>query len=386
MGNSHGHHHHHRKNRNEANSYFPHQTPTPTPPPFKFGPSDHHQHQPAAQFQNNSTMSLPYAHVDCSLRALAGQAEGFGRLAIGGLHGPLYHVTTLADDGPGSLREGCRMKEPLWIVFEVSGTIHLRSHLSVSSYKTIDGRGQRVKLTGKGLRLKECEHVIICNLEFECGKGPDADAIQIKPKSKHIWIDRCSLRDYDDGLIDITRESTDITVSRCHFSSHDKTMLIGADPSHVGDRCIRVTIHHCFFDGTRQRHPRVRYAKVHLYNNYTRNWGIYAVCASVDSQIYSQCNIYEAGQKKMAFKYLTEKASDKEEARSGCIRSEGDLFITGTQAGLMTEAGEHSMFHPSEYYPTWTVAAPTDNLKQVLQHCTGWQDIQRPADQPVAAR
>ena len=39
--------------------------------------------------------SLPYARVDSSLRALAGQAEGFGRLAIGGLHGPLYHVTTL---------------------------------------------------------------------------------------------------------------------------------------------------------------------------------------------------------------------------------------------------------------------------------------------------
>lgn len=62
-------------------------------------------------------------------------------------------------------------------------------------------------------------------------------------------------------------------------------MLIGADPSHVGDRCIRVTIHHCFFDGTRQRHPRVRFGKVHLYNNYTRNWGIYAVCASVESQV-----------------------------------------------------------------------------------------------------
>lgn len=99
MGNSHGHHQHHRKNRNGADSYFPHQTHTPTPPPFKFGPSDHHhnhQHQPAAQFQNNSMMSLPYAHVDCSLRALAGQAEGFGGLAVGGLHGPLYHVTTLA--------------------------------------------------------------------------------------------------------------------------------------------------------------------------------------------------------------------------------------------------------------------------------------------------
>lgn len=73
--------------------------------------------------------------------------------------------------------------------------------------------------------------------------------------------------------------------TRCHFAEHDKTMLIGADPSHVGDRCIRVTIHHCFFDGTRQRHPRVRFGKVHLYNNYTRNWGIYAVCASVESQV-----------------------------------------------------------------------------------------------------
>lgn len=65
---------------------------------------------------------------------------------------------------------------------------------------------------------------------------------------------------------------------------HDKTMLIGADSSHTDDRCIRVTIHHCFFDGTKQRHPRVRFGKVHLYNNYTRNWGIYAVCASLESQ------------------------------------------------------------------------------------------------------
>nr|GMD59629.1 probable pectate lyase 4 [Ipomoea batatas] len=328
---------------------------------------------------------LPYAHVDSTLRALAGQAEGFGRFAVGGLHGPLYHVTTLADDGPGSLRDGCRRKEPLWIVFEVSGTIELRSYLNVSSYKTIDGRGQRIKLTGKGLRLKECEHVIVCNLEFEGGRGPDVDGIQIKPNSKHIWIDRCSLSDYDDGLIDITRESTDITISRCHFSKHDKTILIGADPSNITDRCMRVTIHHCFFDGTRQRHPRVRFAKVHLYNNYTRNWGIYAVCASVESQIYSQCNIYEAGQKKGAFRYLSEKATDKLEECVGSIKSEGDLFVSGTQSGLMPTPNEDAIFHPTEHYPTCTVEPPSDSLKHFLQHCTGWQCIPRPPDLPVVA-
>lgn len=384
MGNACGRRTRHRHDTRPPTVPFPDKIVPQAPhiPPPNYGPAPP---DPLSTRNGRVMGSLPYAHVDSALRSLAGQAEGFGRSAVGGLHGPLYRVTTLADDGPGSLRDGCRKKEPLWIVFELSGSIHLSSYLNVSSYKTIDGRGRRIKITGKGLRLKESEHVIICNLEFEGGRGPDVDGIQIKPNSKHIWIDRCSLRDYEDGLIDITRQSTDITISRCHFSAHDKTMLIGADPSHVEDRCIRVTIHHCFFDGTRQRHPRVRFAKVHLYNNYTRNWGIYAVCASVESQIFSQCNIYEAGQKKLAFKYLTEKAADKEVLGTGHIRSEGDLFMVGTQPGLMTDQAEHCVFHPSEYYPTWTVEPPTDSLKQVLQHCTGWQSVPLPVDHGVAA-
>ena len=41
------------------------------------------------------TALMPYAAVDSSLRAMAGQAEGFGRHAIGGLQGDVYHVTNL---------------------------------------------------------------------------------------------------------------------------------------------------------------------------------------------------------------------------------------------------------------------------------------------------
>ncbi|CBI31008.3 unnamed protein product, partial [Vitis vinifera] len=39
----------------------------------------------------------------------------------------IYHVTTLADDGPGSL----------WIVFEVSGIIHLSSYLKVLNWTSL---------------------------------------------------------------------------------------------------------------------------------------------------------------------------------------------------------------------------------------------------------
>jgi hypothetical protein len=118
------------------------------------------------------------------------------------------------DDGPGSLREGCRRKQPLWIVFEVSGTIALSTYCRVSSFKTVDGRGQHIKITGKGLQLKDCEHVIVCNLELDGGRGHDVDGIQMKPNTKHVWVDRCSISDFDDGCIDITRRSSDITVSR----------------------------------------------------------------------------------------------------------------------------------------------------------------------------
>lgn len=91
MGNCQGH-QRHRKNRNANWSSASVGDKKATP--FKNAPSEHHQHFPS-QSPAPATMSLPYAQVDSSLRALASQAEGFGRFAIGGLHGPLYHVTSL---------------------------------------------------------------------------------------------------------------------------------------------------------------------------------------------------------------------------------------------------------------------------------------------------
>lgn len=178
--------------------------------------------------------------------------------------------------------------------------------------------------------------------------------------------------------MDITRGSTDVTVSRCRFSRHDKTMLVGADPSHTGDRGIRVTVHHCFFDGTRQRHPRVRFGRAHLYNNYTRGWGIYAVAAGVEAQVASQCNVYEAGaERKAVFRYVPERAADREEAEAGWVRSEGDAFLNGARPCLV-DGGDAAVFRPEEYYERWTMEAASPALKEVVQLCAGWQPVPRP--------
>lgn len=85
MGNRHG-----RYSATGHGKHHPH-------PPYKYDESvPKIPTQTSTSANVNMGLCLPYAHVDSTLRALAGQAEGFGRHAIGGLHGPLYHVKTLA--------------------------------------------------------------------------------------------------------------------------------------------------------------------------------------------------------------------------------------------------------------------------------------------------
>lgn len=65
------------------------------PPPYYYAPNPGIS-APAPLGNPNMGLRLPYGHVDSSLRAVAAQAEGFGRHAVGGLHGAVYRVTTLA--------------------------------------------------------------------------------------------------------------------------------------------------------------------------------------------------------------------------------------------------------------------------------------------------
>lgn len=81
---------------------------------------------------------------------------------------------------------------------------------------------------------------------------------------------------------------------------------------------------------------------------------------------------------------IFQQAADREEAKSGFIRSEGDLFLNGAQPCALTGFNQECVFHPSEFYPHWTMEAASDSLKTLLQILTGWQSIHRPAEQAQA--
>lgn len=79
-------------------------------------------------------------------------AEGAGRLSAGGRGGRVIRVANLLDSGPGSLREAIEAEGPRTVVFDVGGTIALKSPLRVRNGRiTIAGQ----TAPGGGVTLRD---------------------------------------------------------------------------------------------------------------------------------------------------------------------------------------------------------------------------------------
>ncbi|WP_433435050.1 pectate lyase family protein [Nonomuraea sp. CA-141351] len=176
-------------------------------------------------------------------------------------------------------------------VIRVSGTISCSGMLRVASNKTVIGNSGAV-IAGCGFNVSNAANVIIRNLTF---RNWNDDGINVQ-YSTRVWIDHNSFSNGYDGAVDVKRASDYVTVSWNRFSSHDKTMLLGHSDSNGGeDRGhLRVSYHHNWFDGTNQRHPRVRFGNpVHVYNNYYANIGSYGVASTCEAGVLVEGNYFE---------------------------------------------------------------------------------------------
>lgn len=284
---------------------------------------------------------------------LADCGIGFGQNAMGGKGGRIYVVTDSSDHDtvnpiPGTLRHAVIQEEPLWIVFASSMQIKLKHELIVNSYKTIDGRGAIVEITGGGcVTLQYVSNVIIHNVRiYNCvpsgntnirsspthvgyrGKS-DGDGISIF-SSRNIWIDHCDLSHCTDGLIDAIMGSTAITISNSYFTHHNEVMLLGHDDKYLPDSGMQVTIaFNHFGEGLVQRMPRCRRGYIHVVNNDFTEWKMYAIGGSANPTINSQGNRYIAPMDPDA-KEVTKRVDTNEGEWSGWNwRTDGDLMVNG---------------------------------------------------------
>jgi pectate lyase len=177
-------------------------------------------------------------------------------------------------------------------VIRVQGIISLTGMHKVTANKTVIGVGSTSGLNGGGLNVSGVRNVIIRNLRFT---NSNDDAINVET-STCVWIDHNDLSAAFDGLVDIKRGSDFVTVSWNHTHNHDKTMLLGHDDGNGAQDSghLRVTYVHNWFDGTNQRHPRVRFGNpVHVLNNYYSNIGSYGVASTMNAGVLVEGNSFE---------------------------------------------------------------------------------------------
>ncbi|MEZ4904093.1 MAG: hypothetical protein R2822_21265 [Spirosomataceae bacterium] len=124
-------------------------------------------------------------------------AEGGGAYTFGGRGGKVYVVTSLADNGPGTLREACEQGGARTIVFNVAGIIRLKTPLIIRApYITIAGQtapGDGVCVAGESVWINTHD-VVIRYMRFRRGEtfvGRRDDSIGGNPIG-NILIDHVS--------------------------------------------------------------------------------------------------------------------------------------------------------------------------------------------------
>ena len=154
-------------------------------------------------------------------------AEGFGRYAVGGRGGQVYHVTTLADgDQPGTLRHAVEQTGARTVVFDVAGTIRLDRPLRIRHDSlTVAGQsapGDGICIARHAVNI-DANEVVIRYVRFRVGNegGSEPDGLG-GCDHRNIIVDHCTVSWSVDETCSVYG-NTDATVQWCLISESLRT-------------------------------------------------------------------------------------------------------------------------------------------------------------------
>ena len=184
----------------------------------------------------------------------------------------------------------------------MAGELNSKGYLEVkgkNSYKemniTLEGIGDDATAYGWGILIRNCGNVEVRNLGVML--FPD-DGISLDTDNCNVWVHNNDIfygtagSDADqakgDGSADIKGESTYVTISYNHFWDSGKCSLCGMKDTEE----FFVTYHHNWYDHSDSRHPRIRVASVHIYNNFFDGNAKYGVGVTKGSSAFVEANYF----------------------------------------------------------------------------------------------
>ncbi|WP_416147432.1 RICIN domain-containing protein [Salipaludibacillus sp. HK11] len=219
---------------------------------------------------------------------------------------------------------------------------------------SIVGVGSNGEFDGIGLRLINAQNVIVQNLSIHHVSQGEGTSIEVTQGSKNIWIDHNEFyseldgnddRDYYDGLVDIKRNSEFITVSWNKFENHWKSMLVG----HTDNASLapdNITYHHNYFNNLNSRVPLIRFADVHMFNNFFKDIQDTAINSRMGARVFVENN------------YFDNVGSGQNDPTTGQIKSAVGWFYGSSSTGYWNLSGNEFINTPSNHLSSTTNYTP----------------------------
>lgn len=220
---------------------------------------------------------------------------------------------------------------------------------------TIEGVGFDATLYGFGILCRNVSQAEFRNFAIMLCMD---DCLSLDTGNSNVWVHNMDFfygkpgSDSDqakgDGTVDIKGKSMNITVSYNHFYDCGKTSL-GGMKSETTD--CWMTYHHNWFDHSDSRHPRIRTAFYHVYNNYFDGVSKYGVGVTTGGSSFVEANYFRNCKYPML---ISKQGTD----------AEGDGTFSGEPGGVI-KAYNNKMDNPRkiQYYTEGQTNGKWDAVK-----------------------